>query len=732
MLPIALTRFWLMSETKDLVKTTVAKRENLSVHETVFCAVCALFVGFFVRMADPNSPLESKTDAGSSYYNLLVQGFSEGHLYVKRDAPTALVQLADPYDPIANRPYISNVGDMSYYHGRLYLYFGIAPALLLFWPFHVLTGHYLSDASAVAILFASGFAVALALMRAVRRRYFAEVNVWMLTASVLALGVILGLTLEDNYNQVAITSGFAFAMPALAAIWCALHSRQKQRIFWMLLASLMYGFAVGSRPSLLFGVVVLLIPVAQAWREAVEPGERQRTGLLLAAAVGPVTLIGFGLMLYNDLRFGSPFEFGFRYQLTAAYEPTTATQLSPRYFWFNFRYYFLEQFSWSGHFPFLKSVQLPPSPSGFYPGVRDVCGGIFTSYPFVFFAFAVPSAWMNRPPATASPLRWFVAAVFLLFVACAVTLCLFINAAVSFELDFLPWVMVFSVIGFLGLTRVALHARHYGPLVNSGWCLLLVYSVAFSALSNIEIRARADCTVGNNFYYDGRLNDALSQYQKAGALWPDCADAHYGFANILVKKGDREDAIAEYQKVLEIQPDYAQADNNLGYTLIQLGRPGEAIVYFQSALKFEQGSKERAYAYYNLGYVFQQDGRAADAKDCYQKAIELQPQFIPAQVGLAWILATWPEASLRNGSLAVALMEKANQLSDGNDPKVLRTLAAAYAEAGQFDDAIATAQKAIALAKQNGQTNLLEQNEGLLDFYLKHQPYHQRRANTGN
>ncbi len=829
------------SAKEDSIKTSPAKRENLWKQDVIIGVVSALFLGIIVWMADPNSSMESKSpEAGSSsknsYYNLLVQGFSEGHLYLKRDAPPALARLANPYDPTANRPYITDVGDMSYYHGHLYLYFGVTPALVLLWPYHALTGDYLSDRSAVAIFFAAGFAVAVALMCAVRRRYFAEVNIWMLIASMLTFGLVLNSKHDEDFNHIPITSGFAFTMLALAAIWCALHSFQKRRVFWMLLASLAYGLAVGSRPSLLFGVLVLLSPVARAWGEAAGPRERWRTGPLFAAAVGPVMLAGFGLMLYNDLRFGNPFDFGFRYQMTAAYEPITGIQFSPGYFWFNFRYYFLEPFGWSGHFPFLQSVQLPPAPAGFYPGVTDACGGIFTNHPLVLFAFAAPLAWASRP-ATASPLRWFVAAVFWLFAACAVTLCLFINAALRFEMDFLPCLLLLSVIGFLSLARVAWHSRHYVKLAYWGWCLLIGYSVAFCALSNIESHARADCATGKSFYYDGRLNDALAQYQKAESLWPDCPDAHYGFANILMKTGHWDDAIAEYQKVLAIQPDYAMADNNLGYTLIQSGRPGEAIVYFQRALKFEQDFKDRAYvwyylgyanqldgktaeaaddyqkalalwpdcveahramgnilvgrgdmpggiaeyqkalalrpddteannnlgftlirlgrvgeaivcfqkalefepgdpararAYYNLGYACQLDGKISSAADNYQKALELQPQFLPALISLAWIQATWPDVSLRHGSQAVVLMEKANQLSGGNNPGVLRTLAAAYAEAGRFDDAIATAQKAIALAQQNGDTNLVKQNEEPLGFYLKHQPYHQGQTSEGH
>lgn len=710
----------------------MAKRENLWLREAVFCAVCASFLGFCVWMTDPNSPLASKgSDAENSYYNLLVQGFSEGHLYVKRDAPAALSQLANPYDPTANSAYISNIGDMSYYKGHLYLYFGVTPALVLLWPWHVLTRHFLSDGTAIAILFAAGFAVALALMRAVGRRYFPEANIWLLTASMLALGLALGITPEDtidNVSQIAITSGFAFAMLALAATWCALHSCQTRRIFWMLLASFAYGLAVGSRPSLLFGIIILLIPAARAWHEVVEQGARRRIGLLIAATVGPAMLIGFGLMLYNDLRFGSPFEFGLSYTLTGACDQTKAHQFSPHYLWFDFRANFLGPFGLTANFPFLQGVRLPPHPLGYFPGGFDAYGGVFTRYPLVLLAFAVPWVWTSRPPATASLLLWFVAAVFLLFFINAFTLCFYYLFCDRFWLDFLPWLVILSVVGFLGLARITLHSRHYRGLVRWAWCLLLGYSVAFSILSNIESHAETDCRKGKDLFYDGHFNAALAEYQKAEALWPDCADAHCGLGNIFVKGRDTYDGIAEYQKALKIRPDCTEADNNLGYTLIQLGRVSEAIVYFQRTLQFEESYEARARACYNLGYAYQRDGRTAEAADCFQKAIELQPDFMPAQISLAWILATSPEASLRNGTQAINLMEKANQLSKGKDPKVLRTLAAAYAEAGRFDDAIATAQKAVALAGQHGQTNLLENNKELLNIYLKHQPYHQSRS----
>ena len=119
------------------------------------------------------------------------------------------------------------------------------------------------------------------------------------------------LLARSDVYEVAISCGYMLTMLALAAIWCALHEPER-RGRWLAAASLAYGLAVGARPSLLFGAVILLVPVAQAWRE-----RRNRLAgvAVLMAATGPILLIGLGLMLYNALRFDNPFEFGLHYQL---------------------------------------------------------------------------------------------------------------------------------------------------------------------------------------------------------------------------------------------------------------------------------------------------------------------------------------------------------------------------------------------------------------------------------
>jgi tetratricopeptide (TPR) repeat protein len=114
---------------------------------------------------------------------------------------------------------------------------------------------------------------------------------------------------------------------------------------------------------------------------------------------------------------------------------------------------------------------------------------------------------------------------------------------------------------------------------------------------------------------------------------------------------------------------------------------------------------------------------AAEAMACYQKAIELQPQFIPAQINLAWMLATWPEPSVRNGGKAVALAGQANQFSQDKDPLILRTLAAAYAEAGRFPEAVLTASQALALAVAQSNTGLTNALQTEIGLYQANSPY---------
>ena len=129
--------------------------------------------------------------------------------------------------------------------------------------------------------------------------------------------------------EVAIGCGYALTMLALWGIWRALHDLQ-HRWRWLAASSMAYGLAVGARPSLLLGAVILLVPVIQGWRE------KGRAWPLVFAACGPIVLIGVGLMIYNALRFDNPLEFGQGTQMPI----TVHQQFRLRFVWYIFHGWF--------------------------------------------------------------------------------------------------------------------------------------------------------------------------------------------------------------------------------------------------------------------------------------------------------------------------------------------------------------------------------------------------------
>ena len=218
----------------------------------------------------------------------------------------------------------------------------------------------------------------------------------------------------------------------------------------------------------------------------------------------------------------------------------------------------------------------------------------------------------------------------------------------------------------------------------------------------------------------GQTDEAMAHCRKALEIQPDFAEAHYNLGNALVQKGQLDEAIVQFQKALEIQPDSAEVHNNLGWVLLQSGRLDEAIAHFQRVLKIQPGF---ALAHGNLAMALIRNGQAREAIAQYQLFLKLQPDNADALSDLAWVLATWPEASIRNGTEAIQLTRRANQLTGGQDPMTLRALAAAYAEGGQFAEAVSVARRALELAESQSNGALDEELRAQLKSYQAGSPF---------
>ncbi len=235
--------------------------------------------------------------------------------------------------------------------------------------------------------------------------------------------------------------------------------------------------------------------------------------------------------------------------------------------------------------------------------------------------------------------------------------------------------------------------------------------------------ADAHNNLGNALLQKGDVDGAFAQFQQALQIKPNYAEAHYNLGNALLKMGRMADAIVQFQQALQIKPDYAKAHNNLGSVLLQKGQVDEAIAHDQEALRIKP---DFADAQNNLANALLQKGQVDEAIAHFHQALQLKPDFAEAQNNLAWLLATSPQASLRNGNQALALAQRANQLTGNGNPVILTTLAAAYAEAGRFSDAVSTAQRALQLAEAQSNTALADAVRSQLKFYQAGIPFHFR------
>ena len=173
--------------------------------------------------------------------------------------------------------------------------------------------------------------------------------------------------------------------------------------------------------------------------------------------------------------------------------------------------------------------------------------------------------------------------------------------------------------------------------------------------------------------------------------------------------------------MLDFRPDDPEGHNNLGFALLQKGRLDEAITHFQ---KLAQLRPDDADAHNSLGYALIQKGRVEEAIAQFQKALEIKPADPTLQNNLAWLLATSPQASLRNGARAVELARQANGLTGGENPVILQALAAALAETGRFSEAVEAAQHALRLAEAETNTPLAGKLQLELTLYQSGSPFH--------
>ena len=192
--------------------------------------------------------------------------------------------------------------------------------------------------------------------------------------------------------------------------------------------------------------------------------------------------------------------------------------------------------------------------------------------------------------------------------------------------------------------------------------------------------------------------------------------AHGELGIALAARGELARARAEFEASLRIHPRYARALANLGALSVRTGRVDEGIAQLQRALELDPNLSGGQLA---LGIALEPTGRLGEAAAAYRAALARDPGDRSAALQLARLLAISPDASLRDGALAVELCERACGASGCQTAETLDILAMAYMEAGRRVDAVRTAQRALDLARASGDAKLAAKIEGRRAAYTR-------------
>lgn len=355
----------------------------------------------------------------------------------------------------------------------------------------------------------------------------------------------------------------------------------------------------------------------------------------------------------------------------------------------------------------------------------------------VLVALAAVGLWATRS-------RWrelwlFHAALLLM----AGTIVLFFVTA-RFRFVLVPLLAPFAASALVDFAR-QWRARELGGMARSVAIAALAILATNGRIAGLaesgNPRAATAASLTRALLAEGRVDEALEQARYAVARDPELATARFNLGIALARAGQLDEAERELRESrrlepafepdvlgelgtiaawrgdldgaerlmllsIALDPDQALVHHNLGLVRRLQGRLDEAIVKYRDALRLDPDSV----AFQNdLAYALALDGRAQEARNRYQAALALDPDFEPSLRALAWLLATHPDAAVRDGGEALRLARHALELAPEPDADLLDILAAAQAEVGRFEQAAATAEKALAAAEAAGNDPLAEQ-----------------------
>jgi hypothetical protein len=429
------------------------------------------------------TPVPNSAPPLYNFENRVADALIAHQLSLKIEPPKGLLRLHDPYDPTMNGEYrfANGIHDLSLYKGKLYAYFGPAPAILLYIPFRALRVGDLSPTLATLIFTALGFIFSVALFRLLVRWCYGDIPPWMQCVAVFTLGlgvpaawmIYIG---RDYEATIACAYMLLFAGAYLLARGTLVGSSRT----FLALGSGVLGLAVAARPTMAVGSFFVLVAAILVLRARFDS---HRRNALLTAVIAPYAAIGVLIALYNYARFDSIFQFGQTYQL-AGFNSRTYQYGSISYLPKGIFYYLFSPGRIVDTYPylFLRKSTLEITALLQNRGYQnEPVAGLFTNMPvaaagYLVLATGVRSAVRRFPkmlPTLATLLVPAVGALLLLSYQ-------YRGTTMRYELDFAPLIVMGSLFAWVAWNKGSSRPQWFAWLGNGFFLAAMAASIAFN------------------------------------------------------------------------------------------------------------------------------------------------------------------------------------------------------------------------------------------------------------
>ena len=380
-------------------------KDRVDIIAYFFTGVLILTAIMLTTLCNKSSSITTsfKSTTGNQITKELVDAFEARQVSLLIEPDEKLLALENPYD--SGMRAAEDVGSYAWdhllYNGKYYSYYGIAPVLLLFLPYHVITGYYFPSAVAVCLFGCIGILFLTKTYLCFVKKFFKNTRASIILMGLVMMQLVTGIWFcfpVPNFYEIAQTSGFACVT---VGAWFLLDSNiigdgtiRKSKLA---LSSVFLSLAVLCRPTLAVYCIAALFFIYAGFKKIKKENSGHYTSYFLSALM-PFVLIGSIQMAYNYMRFGSFFDFGIQYSLTI--NDFTSAQYHTHFALIGFFNYLFTLPSFSQDFPFLTASSVQTfRPNGYYfVATNTAIGLLWKALPLLSYGYGIKAYRLSDNP----------------------------------------------------------------------------------------------------------------------------------------------------------------------------------------------------------------------------------------------------------------------------------------------------------------------------------------------